>query len=96
MIGRASYTNPDLRVWHYRDKDQVEVDVVVTMSDETWGIEDKAASTLRARDGAGLLKLADLCGNKFKRGILFYSGRNILALADQHLLAVPLIELWER
>lgn len=29
----------------------MEVDVVVTLGDETWGIEDKAVSILRVRDG---------------------------------------------
>jgi hypothetical protein len=30
LIAQAGWTDPDLRFWHYRDKDQVEVDVVVT------------------------------------------------------------------
>lgn len=44
LMAQATWTEPDLRFWHYRDKDQVEVDVVLTRGHKTWGIEVKAAS----------------------------------------------------
>ena len=68
VIEPTSCTNPDLRVWHYRDKDQVEVDVVVTLGNETWGIEDKAASILRARDGRGCSRLPTYVAKKSNVG----------------------------
>ena len=36
---------PDLEFWHYRDKDQVEVDLVMTRGARTWGFEVKAGSS---------------------------------------------------
>src|SRR5690606_29960423 len=33
------------RLWHYRDKDRVEVDCVLTQGRRTWGVEVKAASS---------------------------------------------------
>ena len=85
-----------MRFCHYRDKDQVEVDVVLTRGRKTWGIEVKAASVLTSKDGQGLRRLADRCGEDFESGVLLYTGRDRLPLADERILAVPLSELWER
>lgn len=96
LMAQATWTEPDLRFWHYRDKDRVEVDVVLTRGRKTWGIEVKAAGALTAKDGQGLVRLADRCGEDFESGVLLYAGRDRLPLADERILAVPLSELWER
>ena len=51
LVAQAAWTDPDLRFWHYRDKDQVEVDVVVTRGSKTWGVEVKAGSSIGSGDG---------------------------------------------
>ena len=33
-------------MWHYRDKDNVEVDLVMTRGARTWGVEVKASATV--------------------------------------------------
>ena len=96
LIAQAAWTDPDLRFWHYRDKDRVEVDLVVTRGRKVWGLEVKAAGTLAAGDGRGLVRLAERCGEDFQQGLLLYSGEDLLPLADKRMLAVPLSELWER
>lgn len=96
LMAQATWTEPDLRFWHYRDKDRVEVDVVLTRGRKTWGIEVKAAGALTAKDGRGLVRLADRCGENFESGVLLYTGRDRLPLADERILAVPLSDLWER
>ena len=53
-VAQASWADPDLRFWHYRDKDQVEVDLVITRGRQTWGVEVKASGTVHKSDGAGL------------------------------------------
>ncbi len=95
VIAQAGWTDPDLRFWHYRDKDQVEVDLVLTRGKETWGVEVNAAATVEPRDAAGLLRLAEQCGNDFRGGILLYSGTIIAPLSNPKLLAVPLQLLWQ-
>lgn len=45
LVAQAGWTDPDLRFWHYRDKDQVEVDLVITRGRQTWGVEVKSAVT---------------------------------------------------
>ena len=96
IVAHAAWTDPDLRFWHYRDKDGVEVDVVMTRGRRTWGVEVKAAATITSGDGRPLTRLADRCGDDFESGVLLYAGRDVLPLGDSRLLAVPVRELWER
>ena len=96
LAAQAAWTDPDLRFWHYRDKDGAEVDVVVTRGSKTWGIEVKASATLASGDGRGLARLADRCGGDFESGVLLHAGRDVLPLGGRRLLAVPFSELWER
>ena len=96
LVAQAAWTDPDLRFWHYRDNDQIEVDVVMTRGSKTWGVEVKAAASLTHGDGQGLRRLADCCGDDFQRGILLYTGQDLLPLGDKRMLAVPLNALWTR
>jgi predicted AAA+ superfamily ATPase len=95
LIAQAGWTDPDLRFWHYRDKDQVEVDTVITRGSKVWGVEVKASATLHHSDGNGLRRLATQAGNDFQSGIVFYDGSSILQLDGPKILAVPLKLLWE-
>jgi predicted AAA+ superfamily ATPase len=95
LVAQAGWTDPDLRFWHYRDKDQVEVDLVITRGRQTWGVEVKASASVLASDGHGLRRLADQCGKDFRGGVLLYSGTSTLPMSDSRLLAVPLAQLWE-
>jgi uncharacterized protein len=94
VMTQASWTDPDLRFWHYRDKDKVEVDLVITRGQSVWGIEIKAASSVNKLDAKGLRRLAAQAGNNFRGGILLYSGADILPLGADGVLAVPLQKLW--
>lgn len=96
LVAQAGWTDPELRFWHYRDKDQVEVDLVITRGKKTWGVEVKAAATVSPADGHGLRRLADQCGRDFQGGVLLYAGPHALPLSDRRLLAVPLDYLWSR
>ena len=96
LVTLAGWTDSDIRFWHFRDKDGQEVDLVMTLGDRTWGIEIKATSTPGRSAGRGMARLAALCGDDFAGGILFYNGRDILPLAGQTTVAVPVSELWTR
>lgn len=96
IFAHAGWTNPDLRFWHYRDKDQVEVDLVMTLREKVWGFEIKSKTSVNSRDAKGLIKLANACGNDFQIGILFYRGSDIISFAKGLVLAVPVSELWTR
>lgn len=96
VMTQATWTDPDVRFWHYRDKDKVEVDLVVTRGQSVWGIEIKAAASVDARDAKGLGRLAAECGDNFRGGILLYTGAAALPLGPTPFLAIPIRHLWER
>ena len=92
----GSWMGDTPRFWHYRDKDQVEVDVIVEVGNKIWGVEVKAAASVSPSDGKGLLRLADVAGKSFQGGIVFYDGRATLPIRKEAgLCAVPISKLWE-
>jgi predicted AAA+ superfamily ATPase len=95
LVAQAGWTDPDLRFWHYRDKDQVEVDFVLTRGRRTWGVEVKASATPTQADISGLRRLAVQCGGDFAGGMLIHAGAHTVTLGDPRFLAVPLAKLWE-
>jgi hypothetical protein len=41
LIWQAGWVDNELRFYHYRDKGQVEVDLVIQQSKKIWGVEIK-------------------------------------------------------
>lgn len=84
------------RLWHYRDRDKVEVDCVLTQGRQTWGVEVKAAASIHSSDTKGLRHLAEQAGSDFQGGIVLYDGETMLPLdRELKLYAVPISKLWE-
>lgn len=94
FFAQAGWTDPDVRFHHYRDKDKVEVDIVITLGRKVWGVEIKSSSSISANDGRGLLRLAEQCGKDFQRGILLHTGPSPLPMKDSRMTAMPISELW--
>ena len=92
---QAAWTDPDLRFWHYRDKDQVEVDLVITRGEKVWGIEVKASRSVGGQDAKGLDRLAAQCGRDFQGGCVLYDGQEVMPVGGSRHLAIPLKKLWE-
>jgi predicted AAA+ superfamily ATPase len=95
LMAQSGWTAPELEFSHYRDKDQVEVDLVISRGRDVWGVEVKAAATVTPSDGAGLRRLADQCGKHFRGGALMHAGNATVKLAVDNCLAVPLARLWD-
>lgn len=90
----ASWSEDRLRFSHYRDKDQLEVDVVMESEDGGMvGVEVKAAATVKNEDFRGLRRLADIAGKAFRTGVVLYDGDQIIRFAD-NLVAAPVAVLW--
>ncbi len=82
------------RLYHYRTRDQVEVDAVIETPDgRIVGIEIKAGATVRSEDTSGLRHLANLAGDRFVAGLVLYTGQQTLPFGDR-IRAVPLDALW--
>jgi uncharacterized protein len=92
---QASWFPDDLRFFHFRDKDGVEVDIVVERGTrDVIGVEVKAAATVTAADFRGLRKLRDVAGARFASGMVLYDGDSTVPFGDG-LFAVPIRSIWE-
>ena len=84
-----------LEFFHYRDKDQVEVDIVIERgAREVAGVEVKAAATVTPSDFRGLRKLKKAVGKQFAAGVVVYDGEISAGFGDG-MFAVPIRSLLE-
>jgi hypothetical protein len=81
-------------LFHFRDRDGYEVDIVLERGRAIAGLEVKAAGTVGGADFRGLRKLRDAVGQRFAAGVVLYDGSATVA-HDDGLVAVPLRRLWE-
>ncbi|MBN1866495.1 ATP-binding protein [Candidatus Sumerlaeota bacterium] len=92
---QASGRSDDPRFSHFRDKDGVEVDVVIERGANLLvGVEVKTAATVIPADFRGLRKLKEAAGSRFAAGVVLYDGETSAGFGDR-LFAVPLRFLWE-
>jgi predicted AAA+ superfamily ATPase len=93
---QASWSEDAISCFHFRDRDGVEVDIVLEREGRrVAGVEVKAAASVNAADFRGLRKLSESLGDRFAGGVVLYDGRNIAPFGER-LHAVPLRMLWER
>ncbi len=94
LLRQADWTEHPVQLFHYRDKQQREVDVVLERHDgDVVGIEVKASATPKAEDFAGMRHLRDKLGDRFKSGVVLHTGADTLPFGDR-LAAVPVAGLW--
>lgn len=92
---QASWHEEPMTFFHYRDKDGVEVDIVIERGARALaGVEVKAAATVTAADFRGLRKLKEAAGRRFAGGVVLYDGETSASFGDG-MHAVPLRALWE-
>jgi predicted AAA+ superfamily ATPase len=95
LARQLTWSEEPVRLYHYRDRDGVEVDgILERASGEIIGVEIKATETVRADDFAGLRHLARRLGDRFLAGYVLYSGRETLPFGER-MRALPLCALWE-
>ena len=91
---QASWYENELTFFHYRDKDQYEVDMVIEqVGGLVAGVEVKASATVREKDFRGLKRLRQAVGQAFASGVVLYDGDSVLPFGDR-LFAVPISTLW--
>ena len=84
-----------LEFFHYRDRDQVEVDIVIERgAREVAGVEVKAAATVTPSDFRGLRKLKKAVGERFAAGVVVYDGEISAGFGDG-MFAMPIRHLLE-
>ena len=88
----ADWSEREYHFFHYRDKDKVEVDVVIQQGQRLAGVEVKASATVTAADFKGLGKLKAACDDQFACGVVFYGGDSVLPFGER-MFAVPIAVL---
>ncbi len=82
------------RLYHFRTASGQEVDLVLEAADgRIVGIEVKAAASIGRSDARGLRALQAMTGDRFHRGVVVYTGDELLALSSR-ITAVPMAALW--
>jgi predicted AAA+ superfamily ATPase len=91
---QISWLDDRPQMFHFRDRDQREVDILLEHRDgSVTAVEVKASATVHRRDFRGLTHLRDKLGARFKAGALVYSGATTVPFGDR-LAAMPLPGLW--
>ncbi len=80
---QASWAEEEFRFYYYRDKDQVEVDLLIEREDgRLIAIEVKASATARLKDFAGMQKLRAQLGESLVGRYLLYGGDHSLSFGE--------------
>jgi len=91
---QSVWIDEPLSFYHYRDKDKVEVDIIIENAQgDCFAIEVKAAATLNTKDFNGLKRFQNIAGKRFKFGVLLYDGDHTNSFGD-NLFAIPIGSLW--
>ena len=99
LLRLASWSDDTYDLMMYRDKDQIEVDVVIANGiGQVVGVEVKASASLQGGHAAGLHRLASHAGDRFVGGVILYDGTQTVPLsaaAGRPIWALPLASLWQ-
>ena len=94
LARQLTWARTTVRLYHYRDRDQYEVDAILeNNAGQLVGIEVKAAETVRGDDFRGLRLLQRKLGSAFHAGVVLYCGSESLPFGDR-LSCLPISALW--
>ncbi len=94
LMKHLAFSSRGLSLWHYRTQSDIEVDFVLeNRLGKLTGIEVKSSGQVSGADFKGLRHLQETEAEHFQRGIVLYSGRDIIPF-DEKLFAVPLSMWW--
>jgi predicted AAA+ superfamily ATPase len=94
MLKQSSWSDLVLSLYHYRTASGQEIDFIIERNDgKVIAVEVKATSKIDAKDFNHIKVFADETKDKFLRGILFYTGSEIIPFS-KNLIALPINALW--
>ena len=94
LMRQSAWEDDPPRLFHYRDRDGREVDVILERRDgSVIAVEVKAGASVSSTDFRGLRYLREKLGARFKAGVVLYTGGGTVPFEDR-LAAVPLSGLW--
>lgn len=95
LFRQRTWSDERFDVYHWRDRNTDEVDIVLELGDgRITGIEVKFATSFTAKQFTGLTRLRDALGEKFVAGIVLGMSASGYCYADR-LYGAPASALWE-
>ena len=92
---QALWSRTHVEVYHVRSQAGQEVDLIMEdAAGSIVGVEVKASGTVTGQDFTGLRVLADAVKERFRRGIVLYTGSEPVAFAEKF-YALPMSALWQ-
>jgi predicted AAA+ superfamily ATPase len=89
LLKQSSWTEHPVSLYHYRSQSGEEVDVVLEdRAGRVAAVEVKLAASLSPHDIKGLSALRDALGECFVRGVVVYTGQEVIPMGDR-IFAVP-------
>lgn len=94
LFAQQGWSSEDFEIFHFRDRDGLEVDIVLEFDDGlVFLLEVKASSTFRADHSRGIRALAEKLGDRFLGGAVLGLSTDSRQLADR-IWGLPLSSLW--
>jgi len=91
---QATWSETQPQFFHFRTQTGQEVDLVLEdRAGSIVGIEIKSKASIDAKDIKGLLTLAEVSNKHFYKGIIFYTGKNIIPYG-KNIFALPIDAIW--
>jgi predicted AAA+ superfamily ATPase len=91
---QADWYEQDLEFFHYRDKNQNEVDIIIQNEEGSLiGFEVKLAASVSEKDFKGLKRFQEQYPSRMIGGYVFYDGERTLSFGE-NFKAVPIQALW--
>ena len=89
LLKQNSWTEHPVSLYHYRSQSGEEVDFVLEdRAGRVAAVEVKLAASVSQNDLKGLISLRNSLGERFVRGVVLYTGQEILPVSDK-IFAVP-------
>lgn len=93
---QATWSKKDVTLYHYRSQSGDEVDLLLEdRAGQVAAVEIKLSESLSPRDSKGIQHVRDALGDRFVRGVVLYSGPQVLPLGER-IFAAPISMLWNR
>lgn len=94
LLKLASWSSQPYEFFHFRDRYDNEVDIVIENADgRLIGIEVKAAATVQGDDFSGLRRFAQASGRKFALGLVLCNHDTVTPFGE-NMFAAPISSLW--
>lgn len=95
FLKQQGWSEQEYELFHYRDRNGLEVDLIAELSDgRVIAVEFKASSTFKGEHFSGLLALKDKLGDRFVAGFVLSTATESMQFA-QNVWGMPISALWQ-